>query len=77
MSQSDRGMSATPADRADVKHPAVAIVIAIEATPQIEVFAENEADELALRRWIRECRPDLERLLREIRAEIRERKKTA
>lgn len=59
---------------APADHPSVSIVIAIESTPEIQVFALNEADELALRRWIRECRPDLERLLCEIRAEIREKR---
>jgi hypothetical protein len=57
--------------------PTVSLVIELEADPRLIVDAANDADREALRAWVREVRPDIDRFLRAIAIELHDRQQAA
>lgn len=53
--------------------PRVLVIVEIEAAPRIVVEAACEADRRALKRWVRECRPDVDLFLTVLARELHER----
>ena len=62
-----------PPSTPSVVIPRVTLVVEIEADPRL-IVEGTKADRQALGAWIRECRPDLDRLLSDIARELQEKR---